>query len=127
PGHSSPVLTRDRILVTAHEKDTLLVIALDRQTGKILWRKPVPRTIPGRLQNVNGPASPSPVTDGTNVYVFFQEYGLVSFDAAGKERWKLPLGPFNIFLRIRRVANSRRRQSNTSRRSRPSHVIHDRS
>ena len=97
PGHSSPVLTRDRIFVTAHEKDTLLVIALDRQTGKILWRRPVPRTIPGRLQNVNGPASPSPVTDGTNVYVFFQEFGLVSFDAAGKERWKLPLGPFNMF------------------------------
>ena len=97
PGHSSPVLTRDRIFVTAHEKDTLLVIALDRQTGKVLWRRPVPRTIPGRLQNVNGPASPSPVTDGTNVYVFFQEFGLVSFDAAGKERWKLPLGPFNMF------------------------------
>jgi outer membrane protein assembly factor BamB len=97
PGHSSPVLTRDRIFVTAHEKDTLLVIAVDRQTGKILWRRPVPRTIPGRLQNVNGPASPSPVTDGTNVYVFFQEFGLVSFDATGKERWKLPLGPFNMF------------------------------
>lgn len=97
PGHSSPVLTRDRIFVTAHEKDTLLVIAVDRQTGKILWRRPVPRTIPGRLQNVNGPASPSPVTDGSNVYVFFQEFGLVSFDATGKERWKLPLGPFNMF------------------------------
>ena len=97
PGHSSPVLTRDRIFVTAHEKDTLLVISLDRQTGKILWRRSVPRTIPGRLQNVNGPASPSPVTDGTNVYVFFQEFGLVSFDREGKERWKVPLGPFNMF------------------------------
>jgi outer membrane protein assembly factor BamB len=97
PGHSSPVLTRDRIFVTAHEKETLLVIALDRQTGKILWRRPVPRANVGRLQNVNGPASPSPVTDGANVYVFFQEYGLVSFDPTGKERWKLPLGPFNMF------------------------------
>ena len=97
PGHSSPVLTRDRIFVTAHDKDTLLVISLDRQTGKELWRRPVPRAITGRLQNVNGPASPSPVTDGTNVYVFFQDVGLVSFDRDGKERWKLPLGPFNIF------------------------------
>lgn len=97
PGHSSPVLTRDRIFVTGHEKDTLLVICLDRHTGKVLWRRPVPRTTAGRLQNVNGPASPSPVTDGTNVYVFFQEYGLVSFGPEGKERWKLPLGPFNIF------------------------------
>lgn len=119
PGHSSPVLMRDRIFVTAYSKvpaasakqnahavqDSpitkenykLLVIALDRASGKILWQREVPRTRTGRLQNVNNPASPSPVTDGTNVYVFFQEFGLVSFDAAGKERWKLPLGPFNMF------------------------------
>jgi outer membrane protein assembly factor BamB len=96
-GHSSPVLTRDRIFVTAHDKDKLYVIALDRQTGKILWQREVPRAHAGRLQNVNGPASPSPVTDGTNVYVFFQDFGMLSYDAAGKERWKLPLGPFNMF------------------------------
>jgi outer membrane protein assembly factor BamB len=99
PGHSSPVLTNDRIFVTAHskEKDKLFVICLDRQTGKPLWQREVPRSKEGRLQNVNGPASPSPVTDGTNVYAFFQEFGLISFDASGKQRWKLPLGPFNMF------------------------------
>jgi outer membrane protein assembly factor BamB len=97
PGHSSPVLTHDRIFVTAHEKETLLVMALDRETGRVLWRREVPRARSGRLQNVNGPASPSPVTDGKNVYVFFQDFGMVSFDPAGKERWKLPLGPFNMF------------------------------
>src|SRR5258705_7985036 len=104
PGHSSPVLTKDRIFVTAYskaaekEKDhKLLVISLDRQTGKVLWQREVPRSREGRLQNVNGPASPSPVTDGANVYVFFQEFGLISYDVAGKERWRLPLGPFNMF------------------------------
>jgi len=97
PGHSSPVLTHDRIFVTAYDKETLLVICLDRQTGKILWRREVPRSRSGRLQNVNGPASPSPVTDGKNVYVFFQDFGMVSLDPDGKERWKLPLGPFNMF------------------------------
>ena len=119
PGHSSPVLTKDKIFVTAFEKpkqtadskppagapsagqpDTgykLWVIALDRQTGKILWQREVPRSKEGRIQNVNNPASPSPVTDGSNVYVFFQDFGLVSFDNAGKQRWKLPLGPFNMF------------------------------
>jgi len=96
-GHSSPVLTGDRIFVTAHDKQKLYVIALDRQTGKILWQREVPRAHSGRLQNVNGPASPSPVTAGTNVYVFFQDFGMLSYDAAGKERWKLPLGPFNMF------------------------------
>ncbi len=101
PGHSSPVLTKNRIFVTAHTKDKenhkLLVICLDRQTGRILWQREVPRSRSGRLQNVNGPASPSPVTDGSNVYAFFQEFGIVSYDTAGKERWKLPLGPFNMF------------------------------
>jgi outer membrane protein assembly factor BamB len=105
PGHSSPVLTRTRIFVTAHTpvkdktKDNyqLLVIALDRATGKTLWQREVPRVNKGRLENVNGPASPSPVTDGTNVYAFFQEFGLIAFDADGKEKWRLPLGPFNMF------------------------------
>ena len=101
PGHSSPVLTRNRIFVTAHsdekEKHRLFVICLDRQTGKPLWQREVPRSRAGRLQNVNGPASPSPVTDGENVYVFFQEFGIISYDGAGRERWKLPLGPFNMF------------------------------
>jgi outer membrane protein assembly factor BamB len=75
----------------------LLVIALDRRTGAIAWQREVQRTRQGRLENVNGPASPSPVTDGTNVYAFFQEFGLVSFTAEGRERWRLPLGPFNMF------------------------------
>lgn len=104
PGHSSPVLTKDHIFVTAYSevkskpKDhKLLVVCLDRQTGKLLWEREVPRSREGRLQNVNGPASPSPVTDGSNVYVFFQEFGMVSYDGAGKERWRHPLGPFNMF------------------------------
>jgi outer membrane protein assembly factor BamB len=118
PGHSSPVLTRNRVFVTAYAKEKaiggqtpavgakasvpgknhkLLVICLDRQTGKLLWQREVPRSREGRLQNVNDPASPSPVTDGANVYVFFQEFGLISYDGAGKERWRLPLGPFNMF------------------------------
>lgn len=96
-GHSSPVLTRDRIFVTAHDKEALMVICLDRQTGKILWQKQVPRARAGKFQNVNGPASATPVTDGSNVYVFFHEGGLVSFDSSGKERWKVPFGPMNIF------------------------------
>jgi outer membrane protein assembly factor BamB len=100
-GHSSPVLTRNRIFITAHTAEKpnykLLVFCLDRQIGKVLWQREVPRSRTGRLQNVNGPASPSPVTDGENVYVFFQEFGMVSYDGSGKERWKLPLGPFNMF------------------------------
>ncbi|MFN0112035.1 MAG: PQQ-binding-like beta-propeller repeat protein, partial [Blastocatellia bacterium] len=101
PGHSSPVLSRTRIFVTAHDGDKksgkLVVIALDRKTGKEVWRREVPRSKNGRLENVNGPASASPVTDGENVYAYFQDFGLISFTGAGKERWRLPMEPFNIF------------------------------
>jgi outer membrane protein assembly factor BamB len=97
PGHSSPVLASDRLFVTAHEGGALLVIALDRKSGRILWRREVPRSHDARYQNVNAPASSSPVTDGENVYAFFQEFGLVSFGGDGRERWRLPLGPFQVF------------------------------
>jgi outer membrane protein assembly factor BamB len=101
PGHSSPVFTDTHIFLTAHsaEKENyqLFVLALDRKTGKELWRHEVERRNRGRLEMVNGPASPSPVTDGTNVYFFFQEYGLLSYSADGKERWRMPLGPFTMF------------------------------
>src|SRR5688572_23354891 len=75
PGHSSPVLTKDRIFVTAYQKIPTatarrrahafqaspiekenykrLVIALDRASGKIAWQREVPRASKGRLQNVN--------------------------------------------------------------------------
>ena len=101
PGHSSPVFTDTHIFLTAHsaEKDDykLFVLALDRKAGTELWRQEIPRLQPGRRENLNGPASPSPVTDGTNVYAFFQDFGLISFTADGRERWRLPLGPFNMF------------------------------
>ena len=57
----------------------------------------MPRRQKGRLQNVNGPASPSPVTDGASVYAFFQDFGLLAFSADGAERWRLPIGPFSMF------------------------------
>ena len=100
-GHSSPVLSRNQIFITAFtgEKKSpkLFVIALDRKTGKELWRREIPRLKAGRLENVNGPASASPVTDGDNVYAYFQDFGLISFTADGKERWRMPMEPFNIF------------------------------
>ena len=43
---------------------------------------------------LNEPASISPVTDGENVYVFFRDVGLLSYDSNGELRWRTPLGPF---------------------------------
>ncbi len=95
PGHSSPVLTEDRIFLTAYDGQVLLTFCLDRETGKILWRREAPRPRTEHFQQTNGPASPSPVTDGTNVYVFFGDFGLLSYGPDGEERWRLLLGPFD--------------------------------
>jgi outer membrane protein assembly factor BamB len=95
PGHSSPILVGNQIFLTAFEDEKLLTISLDRATGKILWRRESPRERVSKIDNRNSPASPTPATDGKNIYVFFGDYGLVSYGFDGNERWHVPLGPFN--------------------------------
>src|SRR5262245_64920738 len=59
PGHSSPVLARTRIYVTAHTpidaknktNFQLFVIALERQTGKHRWRREIIRAHTGRRES----------------------------------------------------------------------------
>lgn len=96
-GKSSPVVTEDRIFLTGHENGKLSTFALDRKTGKLLWRKEAPGHRDEKRNKLNDPSSPTPVSDGSNVYVFFAGYGLISYDSGGQERWKTPLGPFTNF------------------------------
>ena len=95
PGHSSPVIGGEHIFVTAFEGKALLTICLDRASGNVLWKRRAPRNREEPFQSTNGPASPTPVTDGKNVYAFFGDFGLLSYGPDGGERWRLPLGPFN--------------------------------
>ena len=95
PGHSSPILVGDHIFLTAYDGDKLLTFCLDRASGKIQWRRESPRDRIIKVDARNSPASPSPVSDGKNVFVFFNDFGLVSYGLDGNERWRVPLGPFN--------------------------------
>jgi outer membrane protein assembly factor BamB len=112
PGaHSSPVVWGDRIFLTASEGGTrkqmapgrvidpggkLLTICVDRKTGKILWQREAPRPRMEVYQPTNTPASPSPVTDGKTVYVFFGDFGLLAYSVQdGKQKWTLPMPEFN--------------------------------
>ena len=95
PGHSSPVLTDERVFLTAARGENLLTLSLDRKTGRLLWERAARRDRTEAVDDRNTPASPTPVTDGEAVYVFFPDLGLVSFDLDGRERWRFPLGPFN--------------------------------
>jgi outer membrane protein assembly factor BamB len=94
PGVSSPVLAGDRIYLTAAENEKLVTLAINRFTGEVLWRRTLDKQYDEQKHRLNNSAAPTPVTDGENVYVFFSEFGLVSYGPDGSERWRLPLGPF---------------------------------
>jgi outer membrane protein assembly factor BamB len=109
PGHSSPVIARGRIFLTAVEGESLAqdgdkvtdtgqgklwTICLDQATGQERWRRQAPRPRREQYQRTNTAASPSPVTDGRSVFVFFGDFGLLAYDLDGNERWRVPLGPF---------------------------------
>lgn len=108
-GHSSPVVAGDLIFLTGEEggkkapsardkittDGTLVTLCVNRKTGKVVWRREVPRPRLERYQATNSAASPSAASDGRNIYVFFGDFGLISYTLDGKERWRHPLGPFN--------------------------------
>jgi outer membrane protein assembly factor BamB len=94
PGKSSPVLSRRHVFLTAYDEGALYTQCFDRETGRLLWER---QEAPARHEPSNGlnePSASTPVTDGENVYVFFRDFGVVSYDAAGAVRWKKPMGPF---------------------------------
>ncbi len=93
-GASSPVLVQDRVLLTVAEGKKRTVICLDSETGKRVWERSIEVTEPHHRHPLNDPASPTPLTDGSSVYAFFPEYGLVAYDLSGTEKWKHVLGPF---------------------------------
>ena len=96
PGHSSLSVAGDRIFLAAVENEKLYTLALDRETGRILWRREAPRPRRQELQRAaNGPASATPVSDGRNVYAFFADFGLLAYGPDGNELWRMALGPFN--------------------------------
>ena len=95
PGHSSPILLGDRIYLTGFRGDALTTFAIDRTNGKILWERAAPQVKTKVIDKRNNPASPSPAVEADGIYVFFPDYGLIAYDAAGKQRWTMTLGPFN--------------------------------
>jgi len=99
-GRSSPVLTEHRVYLTATAGDELLTLALDRATGREVWRRSLPRAYAAEMHSATDSSTPTPVTDGVNVYAFFHETGLVSYDDAGNLRWRAALGPFRNFYSV---------------------------
>ena len=117
-GHSTPVIWGGSIFLTtaipygeavpppvgyrpgAHDNlrvvsgQELVVLAINRRDGKILWQRTVHKDIPHEGGHETGSfASHSPVTDGENVYAYFGSAGLYCLDAnSGELKWKADFG-----------------------------------
>ena len=90
-GVSSPAIWGDRIFMTAVEGEKLVTLAVDRRDGKLLWRQVAPAEKIEETHPQGSPASATPATDGTCVYVYFASYGLLAYDFGGREQWRKPL------------------------------------
>jgi hypothetical protein len=80
-GHSSPIVSGDRIFLTSCLTDNQdrVLLCLDRTTGNLMWQRNVVHAPLERKHDLNSFASGTPATDGRLVYVTFLEP-----DAAGR-------------------------------------------
>jgi outer membrane protein assembly factor BamB len=100
PGTKTPVYPeygaggRHPDSVDADKRHTFKVIALDRDTGKILWSQVAHTGVPNDYRHRKSSfASPTPATDGKMVYAYFGPQGLYAYDFSGKLAWKQDVGP----------------------------------
>ena len=120
-GHSTPVIWGDRLFLTtavsvgegfdpvmsdakgAHDnaavshRHDFVVLAVDRATGQIAWRRTVRSEVPWEGMHRSGSyASPSPVTDGEVLIASFGSHGLYGLDLDGKVLWQKDFGDLRI-------------------------------
>ena len=93
PGHSSPVLSRQLVFLTAVEGDRLATLAFEKQTGELVWRKEAPKVPIEKVHQAGSPAASTPSIDDHRVYVYFGSYGLLCYDHQGRAQWDRPIPP----------------------------------
>ena len=114
-GHSSPVTWGDRVFLTTAISSTTRpnynpkgegtqpsddesvhewrVLALDRNSGRIVWSQTAHRGAPKRKRHIKATqANATPATDGRVVVVSFGSEGLYAYDMRGALLWKQDLG-----------------------------------
>jgi outer membrane protein assembly factor BamB len=105
-GSSTPIVWGDRVFLSSAVPQTggpraqagvvhkFVVMAIDRQTGKIAWERVAKEEAPHENSHPeNGTfASSSAVTDGERVYASFESRGIFAFDMNGAPVWQKDLG-----------------------------------
>src|SRR5436190_793093 len=100
---STPIIWGDRIFLNVGDalpdrgqSPSLHLWCVDRVKGTLLWQKPLGGG--NRMQRKQNQSTPSPVTDGTSVWVMTGTGILKGFDFTGRELWSRDIqkdyGPF---------------------------------
>jgi outer membrane protein assembly factor BamB len=82
---ATPIIWGERIFLNVADKDDIFLWCIDRARGAVLWKKFL--TAGNYKINKQNMSSPSPVTDGTNVYIMTGNGILKGFDFSGNEIW----------------------------------------
>jgi len=103
-GHGSPVVVGDRVLLlTADEKQKIhYALALDRQSGKLLWQVELNRGgFPAKNHPKNTEASPTVASDGERIFInlfHHESIFLTVLNMNGEKIWEKSLGRYNPTL-----------------------------
>ena len=99
-GHSSPVVSGERIFLTTalEAENRRVLVCLNRADGRILWQQDVIKVPLEHKNKLNSYASATPAADGRHVFVSFfgqPEIVIVCFDLEGNEIWRKVPGTFS--------------------------------
>jgi outer membrane protein assembly factor BamB len=91
-GLSSPIVAGNLVVLTAFEDGNLFTIAYRRADGSEAWRRQAPaKEIEEYYEAEGSPAASTPATDGERIVSYFGSCGLVCYDFAGSELWRLEM------------------------------------
>jgi outer membrane protein assembly factor BamB len=93
-GSSSPIIADGQLYFSSYAGKERTLHCLDPATGKTRWTRSVTKIREENATPPNGPATPTPVSDGKNVFVLYPDVGVVCYAALGQEKWKIDLQPF---------------------------------
>lgn len=94
PGLSAatPVIWGDKIFLNVTQGKQQALWCVEKKQGRLLWEKPLGgRAKELRVHPKHNPSTPSPVTDGQQVYILNAYGQLLSIDFTGKESWQRDL------------------------------------
>ncbi len=88
PGHSSPIVVGQSIVITAFEANTLSTLCFALADGQLRWRRDLSVSAVEKVHPQHGPATPTPVSDGERIFVVFGSFGVLAYDLDGQELWR---------------------------------------